>query len=60
MNFKTDIFMKFDKEWALLTAGTLDDHNTDNPALVVLSARECSEGWLWQLLSRSLTYQMYI
>lgn len=27
MNFKTDIFMKFDKEWALLTAGSLDDHN---------------------------------
>lgn len=27
MNFKTDIFMKFDKEWALLTAGSLNDHN---------------------------------
>ena len=27
MNLTTDIFTKFDREWALLTAGTVDDHN---------------------------------
>lgn len=27
MNFNCDIFTKLDKDWALLTAGTLDDHN---------------------------------
>ena len=27
MNFTTDIFSKFDKDWALLAAGTVDDHN---------------------------------
>jgi len=28
MEFKTDIFSQFDKEWALLTAGKKDDFNT--------------------------------
>ena len=28
MNFKTDIFSVFDKEWALLTAGGMEDFNT--------------------------------
>ena len=28
MNFQTDIFETFDKQWALLTAGTKDDFNT--------------------------------
>lgn len=28
MEFNTDIFALFDKKWALLSAGTLDDHNT--------------------------------
>ncbi len=28
MNFKTDIFGTFDKEWALLTAGSVDSFNT--------------------------------
>ena len=28
MNFKTDIFSAFDKEWALLTAGSEEDFNT--------------------------------
>lgn len=27
MNFTADIFTKFDKDWALLAAGSLDDHN---------------------------------
>ena len=27
MNFNTDIFTKFDKDWALLCAGDMDDHN---------------------------------
>ncbi len=27
MNFYTDIFTQFDKDWALLSAGTIDDHN---------------------------------
>ena len=27
MNFTTDIFTKFDKDWALLAAGSVDDHN---------------------------------
>ena len=27
MNLTTDIFTKFDKEWALLAAGTVADHN---------------------------------
>ena len=27
MNFNTDIFTKFDKDWALLAAGSVDDHN---------------------------------
>ena len=27
MDFNTNIFTKFDKEWALLAAGTPDDHN---------------------------------
>ena len=27
MNFNVDIFTKLDKEWALLTAGSLEDHN---------------------------------
>ena len=27
MNFQTDIFTKFDKDWALLAAGSVDDHN---------------------------------
>ena len=27
MNFKTDIFTKFDKDWALLAAGSPEDHN---------------------------------
>lgn len=27
MNFQTDIFTKFDKDWALLAAGDIDDHN---------------------------------
>ena len=28
MNFETDIFSAFDKEWALLTAGNAEDFNT--------------------------------
>ena len=28
MEFNTDIFSLFDKKWALLSAGTKDDHNT--------------------------------
>ena len=28
MEFSTDIFSLFDKKWALLSAGTKDDHNT--------------------------------
>ena len=28
MNFKTDIFGTFDKEWALLTVGSIDNFNT--------------------------------
>ena len=27
MNFETDIFTKFDKDWALLAAGSVEDHN---------------------------------
>ena len=27
MNFQTDIFTQFDKEWAILAAGTPEDHN---------------------------------
>lgn len=27
MNFNVDIFTKLDKEWALLAAGSVDDHN---------------------------------
>ena len=27
MDFNVDIFTKLDKEWALLTAGSMDDHN---------------------------------
>lgn len=27
MNFQTDIFTKFDKDWAILAAGTPEDHN---------------------------------
>ena len=27
MNFNTDIFTKFDKDWALLAAGSVEDHN---------------------------------
>ena len=27
MNFNCDIFTKLDKEWAVLTAGTIEDHN---------------------------------
>lgn len=27
MNFTADIFTKFDKDWALLTAGTVENHN---------------------------------
>lgn len=27
MNFNTDIFTKFDKDWAILAAGTVEDHN---------------------------------
>ena len=28
MNYKTDIFGTYDKEWALLTAGSMDNFNT--------------------------------
>ena len=28
MHFTTDIFTQFDRKWALLTAGTMDDFNT--------------------------------
>ena len=28
MRFDTDIFAQFDSKWALLSAGTKDDHNT--------------------------------
>ena len=43
MEFNTDIFAQFDKKWALLTAGSMENFNNNDDQL----------GWAWYVMEQA-------